>query len=372
MVVVTDGAGWRKRYYLKFKNAISRMQKVNYLPTRITLPVSSKNSMFELGGSWTTSGIAMLIATSSGFPNSAIALKSRRKNGLHAASRVWPGCLIGIASHKYGKMLIAIYRLEEIHDLNKLQEGTDSCSGFKKGVFKFVTGIMDADITIARKLDWISPFDRIYAGIKKLANALIDKVVAYECTIPYYIEPFRAIDESRSTEPKLAHLLKHTNLSFDNIQSDEQNVSWCNKILENMAAVKPFIFYSKFEQEALEICSLYAGANSFVYLLLCHCCPEQSDNKLQTFGFVCYQRESRSVLKFHSTGLQYQHTGLEHGYSSDLQSYIARNYNPDYFKTLFGINRNSIKQCLDKVHASQDKCSYVLLRHHLSEKRYRR
>ena len=85
-MVIQKNAFWRKQYHKELLSAIQDLLgKPSDLPEYLTLPVSSKSSMFEFGGSKYSSGTAMVVATPSGFPNAAIALKQRKVNGLHAA-----------------------------------------------------------------------------------------------------------------------------------------------------------------------------------------------------------------------------------------------------------------------------------------------
>ena len=370
-MVLSDGIGWRKTYYQEVSKLLEPITNGGELPEILNLPVSSSGCMFELGGSKYSSGKAMLIATPSGFPNAAIALKNRVVNGVHAASKVWAGCLIGIAHHQFGVTTIGIYVLTGLYS-------TPDAFFKKTGQLKLITGLIKEDPVIVHKLNWLSPYDKTYPGIKKLATCLLRKLEMFECRVPLYLEPFRIIYSNRATEPKFKELMNNTSLSLDN--SFSELTPLYAQISKSIAEVKSCDIWTKLENTLIDICYQYHFTYPFVYLLLCH---HVSNETLETHAFVCFQRGIKSTLEFHHTGWKYTHTGIflstnkeaismkTRVVSYDFQSYINGNYNSSFFYVLLGIRGGGIKKLLESIEKSKDRCTYVLLKYALCIKSYR-
>lgn len=373
-MVINDGAGWRKDYYQEINRLLLPIWQQESLPESLELPVSSTSCMFEFGGSKYSSGKAMLIATPSGFPNAAIALKNRVSNGLHAASKVWVGCLIGIAHHQFGVTTVGIYKLESM-----LRTPTER---FKSaGKFKLVVGLFKEDTIKAHDVSWVSPYDRKYPGLKKLVHHLLTKLEMYDCTVPVYLEPFRIIYQDRSTEPKFKNLIKNTDLEQMTDQTDL--LPKYVKMIKSMAEIKQCDLFSRLEHDLLETCEWYHVTYPFVYALFCH---HISNGGLETHAFVCFQKDINKILQFHKTGWLYRHLGvdIEPGQqymdvdkpnrivnSYDLNAFIKSNYNSSYLYALLGIRGGGIKKLLTTIEQSRERCIYVPLKYALCLRSYR-
>lgn len=356
-MVRSEGSGWKKRYYHDTMSKLNDVWNKSKLPKKIILPVSSRNSMFEMGGTNTVSGTALVIGTPSGFPNSAIIPDHRHVNGIHAISRVWNGCLIGIAHHDFGRVTAGIYRLKSIK--------VDDSNPQRAGVFTHVCGITRADQTVADDINWVVPYDIPYKGIRRMARALLRKVFQYECTKAFYVEPLRVVDESSSKEPKLSTILQYTDLDLKDLESEL--TPWYVKIMRNMSEMVEHTSYRKFEAQAVSICDQYYPFWKFVYLILYH---HVSYGELQTHGYIAYQKQAGGMLHFHPTGLVYRHQGLEYGYSTDLQSYISMTYNSSYFGKILGVKRSSVKALLDRMERTKDHTHYAFFRYVYCNKSY--
>lgn len=370
-MVVNDGAGWRKNYYKEIVSLLNPVWNEGVLPERLRLPISSTGCMFEFGGSKYSSGKAMLIATPSGFPNAAIALKNRVTNGLHAASRVWVGCLVGIAHHQFGVTTAGIYILESM-------ESTPDENFKKAGNFRLLTGVIRQDPTIIHELDWISPYDRTYPGLRKLSIHLLKKVEMFECKIPMYLEPFRVIHQNRSTEPKFKDLIQNTEFSIDENTSDL--VPIYIKIARHLAEVKECEFWAQLEMFVVDACYQYHFAYPFVYAILCH---HVTNGNLDTHVYVGFQKGIKQTLLFHHTGWLYHHKGVKIPVeqsewrdkgkitSIDLGNYITSNYNQSFLYTLLGVKGGGINRLLETINQSKERCIYVPLKYSLCLRSYK-
>ena len=179
------------------------------MPNTIKLPTSDRQCMFEFGGSKHTTGLTMLVATPSGFPNAAIVLANRKPNGLHVCSKVWPGCLICVATHQYGVINIGVYKIEKIEKAKPLEED-DYCIATSS----LVTGLVKATTEEAKMADWFKISETQYPGIRKLIRSTIDKLLMYRCDTPIYTEPFKLLRRYTRKDPDFSKLLMHTDLDI--------------------------------------------------------------------------------------------------------------------------------------------------------------
>lgn len=343
-----DGTGWRKKYYQSVIHQLTVFRD-GHLKPELVLPITSRHAMFEFGGSKYASGIAMLVATPSGFPNAAIVLKTRVPNGLHVASKVWIGCLVGIAYHKFGTTTVGIYRLDSIVNT------TDETSAFGvEGVFSLVVGISKKSQDVAHDLRWLAPFDKRYPGLRRLTFQLLRKVELFGCTVPLYLEPFRTSSDSISA------LFKCTDL--ETLNTTDVTPKFVT-LIKNMTQIQDFSLYSQLEPILIDLCYERSFFYPFVYLLLCH---HLKDSELLTHIFVGYKDKTQKVFNVWKTGYCYTHYGIQQNYSTDLEGYIATNYNRAYLYTLLGTTGGGISSLLKKIKMSKDGCHYVLLRYALS------
>lgn len=341
--------------------------KLIKLPTTLSLPTSDKFCMFEFGGSKFSSGVAMTIATPSGFPNSAIVLKQRKINGLHLCSRVWPNSLIGIAHHQYGITNIGIYRIKTIR-----KPQTDQELLFYPGniaELELLVGVVQSLPDQVHDLRWLAPHDRKYPGLKKMTQVLLQKLESFDCILPMYFEPFRIIRKYSSKDPDFNKLMNNTDLTIDSNISDL--VPQYVNIATNMSTLLEYHHYLRFENAILDVCQQVIRSNPFVYLLLCHHkSPGEFGTELLTHAFISYQENEGKKLMFHRTGYVYKHTGHECRQSTDFESFIKSNYNESYLHILLGVHGGGIPRLLDYIESSKDGCLYIPLKYSLCTRRY--
>lgn len=361
-MVNKDGIGWRKSYYDEVTRLLAGHWKKGKLPEDLQLPISATGSMFELGGSKYSSGHVLMIATPSGFPNAAIVLRNRAANGVHVASKVWPGCLIGIAHHQFGVTTLGVFRLESII-------ATPQARFKQAGVFKKLVGLDKVSSLAAHDTAWLLPYSKTYPGLKKLVRYLLHKLEIFECKMPIYIEPFRIIYQNRSTEPCFKKLLQNTDLLDSKHEGSELTPQYV-KIEKNMAETKEYTNFGQLEQELIDACFQYHFQFPYVYLLLCH---HLTSRDLKTHAFVCFQEGINKTLMFHRTGYLYHHCGAgEDGPASyELEGYIAGSYNRSYLYTLLGVKGGGIRNLVNTIKQSREGCIYVPLKYALCYRSYR-
>lgn len=314
--------------------------------------------MFEFGGSKYSSGTAMVIATPSGFPNSAIVLKQRKKNGLHVSSKVWMNCLVGIAHHQYGITNVGIYQVKKI---SKLDNDNNEVT------LELLTGLAQASPEQTRDTGWYNHHCRKYPGLKKLVNTLLEKLEMFECTTPMYFEPFRILRRYTRKDADFDKLMLDTNLEID--ESVPDLVPRYILIEKNMAEIEEYKHFYQFEQALLEVCRHLAVSFPYVYVLYCHH-PDVKTNGLITHAFISFQENEGKTLVFHRTGYVYHHSGIESGRSTDLEAFIKSNYNDSYLHGLLGVHGGGINKLMKHIETSKDGCIYVPLKYALCTKKY--
>lgn len=353
---------WRKQYYQGIMRGLKDLcGKNTALPPTLTLPASSKNCMFEFGGSKYSSGTAMVIATPSGFPNSAIVLKERRQNGLHVSSKVWINCLVGVAHHQYGITNIGIYQVKKILKVDQTNNEVQ---------LDLLIGISQANPEQTRDFNWFAPYQRKYPGLKKLVTTLLDKLETFNCTTPMYLEPFRIIRKYTQKDPDFNKLMLVTDLVIP--ENLSELVPKYVVIAKNMAETKSFNHFYQFEAELISTCKQLVSSFPYVYILFCHHNSPKSDDQseLLTHAFVAFQESEGKPLLFHKVCFVYQHTGTGIGKSTDLESFIRSNYNESYLHSLLGVHGGGIPRLLTYIANSKDGCLYVPLKYALCTKRY--
>lgn len=367
-MVISNNTNWRQTYYQQVMTCLKEFcGKPAEIPATLTLPASDKNCMFEFGGSKYSSGTAMLVATPSGFPNSAIALKQRKRNGIHASSKIWINCLIGIAHHQYGITNIGIYQVKRIRKADSIVQGTKLENVVD---LELIVGLTQASPEQTRDLDWLSPYHRKYPGLRKLATVLLDKLEMFNCAIPMYLEPFRIIRKYTQKEPDFNKLMLYTDLTVpENLSELVPKYVIYEK---NMAEVIRFDHFYQFENALTTTCQQLVQTYPFIYLLLCHhTSPGESGGvELLTHAFICSQENEGKPLLFHKTGYVYKHTGQEIGRSTDLEGFIRSNYNESYLHSLLGVHGGGIQRLLTYIKSSKDGCLYVPLKFVLCTRKY--
>lgn len=350
---------WRQNYYQLVINQFKKITgDIEKMPDVLELPITDKQCMFEFGGSKHASGSAMIISTASGFPNAALVLHNRHTNGLHVCSRVWPGTLIGVATHKYGFINIGIYKVESS---NSIQNKVNELSLVNTSL---LTGGTHMEYTNTLDYRWLIHLEKKYPGIRKLAQATIEKLLDFRCTSPKYIEPFKQL--KNNIDANFSKLLTYSNLIIPD--------NTCNLVPQhvlissNMKSSIEYNNYLLYEKDIINECkNLYELQKPFVYIYLNHLLY---NNKFITKTFISYQDKDNTLLNFINKEYIYYHVGYEQNRSYDFESYILSNYNPTYMSMLLGIKSGGIIKILERIEQSKDRCVSVPLKYSFCTKKY--
>lgn len=359
-MLINSNITWRKQYHKKAIAALKCIVSTHLesMPEVLTLPASEKICMFEFGGSQHTSGIAMIVATPSGFPNTSIVLSNRKVNGLHVCSKVWVSCLIGVASHQYGIINAGIYRITDIKQL--VEDNVDSMVV----TAKLVSGATNLSSYQSDMHTWYKHSECKYPGIRKLAHSLIDKLLNYKCVNPTYIEPFKLLRRYTGKDPEFTKLLLRTDLDVtEYVSPDVPQYAIFNKCMKK---IEEYSSYFAFEKALVTKCQELFTVHPYVYTYFCH---YLKDDSLITQVFICYQQTENDILQVYRQSYMYIHSGIDKCRSYDLESYIKSNYNPTYMATILNVN-GGINQLIKRIEQSKDKCVYVPLKYALCTKRY--
>lgn len=353
---------WRKNYY---QIAINQFKKItgdiDKLPDTLEIPITERKCMFEFGGSKHSSGSAMIVSTASGFPNSAIVLHNRHPNGLHVCSRVWPGTLLGIATHKYGFINIGIYKVENVNNaLKKLNNGLSLIE------VSLLAGGINIEYTNTIDLRWLMHLEKKYPGIKKLALSTIEKLLDFRCVTPKYIEPFKPLKTITRQDACFSKLLLYTDLMIP--ESPSSLVPQHVLISSNMKSTLEYSDYISYENDIVNECkNLYELNKPYIYVYLNHLI---NDNKFITKAFITYQDKDDNLLRFLRKEYIYNHVGYEQNRSYDFESYILNNYNPTYMTLIFGIKSGGISRVINDIEQSKDRCISHALKYSLCTRKY--
>ncbi len=172
---------WRKELFTKMRRSLQflRERKIVF-PEFLIMPTGAKGNLFEFGGQDHSSGMAMIVAAPSGKPTHSKILHRRWRNELHAAMKVWPGCLVAIGYHSMGKEALALYVVTKVTTTN---DKTFGSVAMKKLAVKIGNS---SDVTEWYKLEGIP-------DVSAMMDALKEKLYYYDCTEPIFIEWFHDI-----------------------------------------------------------------------------------------------------------------------------------------------------------------------------------
>lgn len=353
---------WRKEYYTQAIRSLKDIRgPITEMPQELKLPISSKQCMFEFGGSKHATGIALVVATASGFPNTAIVLHNRHANGLHVSSRVWPGTLVGVASHSYGVINIGIYKVCPMSTSTEYVSG-----GLPVVTLELLAGATRMEYSVAMMHHWYSHLEKKYPGIRRLAQATGEKLMDYRCTTPIYIEPFRALRRYTKKDADFSKLMTYTDLEIPAIV--KQDTPQHEVLSSSMKEMRTYANYGMFEQALLKECdALYVAGHPYIYVYFCH---HYQEDKFVTQAFVAYQEKENGILRYLRRGYIYLHIGYEQKRSYDFESFIKSNYNPTYMAMLIDTESGGIGRLLESVARAKDGCVSVPLKYSWCTKRY--
>lgn len=175
---------WRKELFMKIRRTFQflRERKIVF-PEFLIMPTGAKGNLFEFGGQDHSSGMAMIVAAPSGKPTHSKILHRRWKNELHAAMKVWPGCLVAIGYHSMGKEALALYTVTKVTTTN---DKTFGSVALKKLASKIGNS---SDNSYWYELEGIP-------DVHAMMDALKEKLYYYDCTEPIFIEWFHDIRKS--------------------------------------------------------------------------------------------------------------------------------------------------------------------------------
>lgn len=173
---------WRNQYLYQVRDLAKLV--ADALPETIDFPITGRKTAFELGGSAKNFGNAVIISDGYGYPCQGKLLPKMYANGLHAEVDVFPCCLIGIASYKLGREVLAIYKI------NKIVE-SDTPESFGHAEAKLVAYLKSpTQFSGSSKKLWYDNLKEEYWTIENFASALYTKLYTVNCTTPYYTEWF--------------------------------------------------------------------------------------------------------------------------------------------------------------------------------------
>lgn len=173
---------WRNQYLYQVRDLAKLV--ADALPETIDFPITGRKTAFELGGSAKNFGNAVIISDGYGYPCQGKLLPKMYPNGLHAEVDVFPCCLIGIASYKLGREVLAIYKISKIVE-------SDTPESFGHAEAKLVAYLKSpTQFSGSSKKLWFDNLKEEYWTIANFANALYTKLYTVNCTTPFYTEWF--------------------------------------------------------------------------------------------------------------------------------------------------------------------------------------
>ena len=160
-------------------------------PDVVEFPVTFKKTMFEFGGSAKNFGSAMIIADAKGYPSQGRIDRRPIPNGLQAEISVWPGCLVGAASHDKGREVFTIYKITSVTD----SEDRNSFGCVSAKLVAYYRS--NTSYSGSTKDTWYDNLKKEYWCIDKFAQTLEDKLYTISCVKPSYIEWFKEVPKSQ-------------------------------------------------------------------------------------------------------------------------------------------------------------------------------
>lgn len=331
---------WRTAYYAKAMKTIQVFRRHDaQFPQMLTLPCSTRNCMFEFGGSEYDRGLAMLIAKPSGCPNAGSALHKRRYNELHATIRVWPGSYVAVAAHEKGRVNAAIYIVDEIIKKSTPEEAynTTVSTNFDDVKLRLVCSANDVS---KNNTDWYQEIAK-NPGISGLVAALFNKLFTYRCVTPSYIEPFSRVtpDISDVIVPRMIQCLE------DSLQDTEttETVSFSVSTDLNINS------FAEYHKQLIDYAAKLSQTNKFVYTLFRHYLDRDDESLMTETSFVVANTSVVEDLHLAKKVFLYRHR-IDDGRTREVDNFMSC-YDPSYKKILF--NHTILEKLLQGIEESQ-------------------
>lgn len=331
---------WRTAYYTKAMKIIQAFRRHDVqFPEMLTLPCSTRNCMFEFGGSEHDRGLAMLIAKPSGCPNAGSALHKRRYNELHATIRVWPGSYVAIAAHEKGRVNAAIYIVDEIIKKSSPEEAYSSTVSMNFDDVKLRL-VCSANDVSRNNTDWYQDIAR-NPGIPGLVMALFNKLFTYRCVTPTYIEPFSRVtpDIFDVIIPRMVQCLDD---SLVNTSTTETVSFSASNDLNNNS-------FAEYHKQLVDYATKLSQTNEFVYTLFRHYIDKDDGSLMTETSFVIANDSVVEDLHLAKKVFLYRHR-IDEGRTREVDNFMSY-YDPSYKKILF--NHTVLEKLLQEIEESQ-------------------
>lgn len=170
---------WKTAYYKALRAFVN--QVAPRFPEQVECPVTFRSTMYEMGGSFSDRGIAIIVSDPYGYPIPATYLNSR-KNEYQAEGRVWPGCLVFIGSHVYGKESFAIYRIAALPDTHADR------NTFGMSTLELISCVTPQSKRMDQSVLWYEHLTEEIPMVEHVVTKLRDKLYSTSNTIPTHIE----------------------------------------------------------------------------------------------------------------------------------------------------------------------------------------
>lgn len=331
---------WRAAYYTKAMKIIQVFRRHDsQFPQTLTLPCSTRNCMFELGGSEHDRGLAMLIAKPSGCPNAGSALHKRRYNELHATIRVWPGSYVAIATHEKGRANAAIYIVDEIIKKSAPEEAFSATVSMNFDDVKLRL-VCSANDVSKNNTDWYQEIAK-NSGIQALVSALFSKLFTYRCVTPTYIEPFSRVtpDISDIVIPRMIQCLE------DSLQDEGNVIETMSFSASTNLNTNSFAEYHK---QLVDYATKLSQSYEFVYTLFRHYLDKEDGSLITETSFIVANESVVEDLHLAKKVFLYRHR-IDEGRTREVDNFMSC-YDPSYKKILF--NHTILEKLLQGISES--------------------
>ena len=173
---------WRDSWAAQTKAVIKTVEN---LPETITIPLTTRKTIFEFGSAKRNYGFAMIVSDARCYPSQGRTTPKllSKEYSLQAEITVWAGCLIGIASHNLGKETMAIY---EITDLTEAASPTS----FGSVTAKLIAYVKGSNYSGSSRFSWYDNLIEKFYCIPQFVSALKTKLYSSNTATPHYVEMF--------------------------------------------------------------------------------------------------------------------------------------------------------------------------------------
>lgn len=180
--VATRRQDWRESWAFQTKAVIKTVEN---LPETISIPLTTRKTIFEFGSARRNYGFAMIVSDARCYPSQGRTTPKlfSKEFSLQAEITVWSGCLIGIASHNLGKETMAIY---EITDL--IEATTPTSFGSVQA--KRIAYVKGSNFSGSSRFAWYDNLLEKFYCIPQFVSALKAKLYSNNTVTPYYVEMF--------------------------------------------------------------------------------------------------------------------------------------------------------------------------------------